>query len=165
MRHALTGRLGLIEQIGRGGAGTVWCAWDSRRRTFVAAKVLAPRSRPEASPGLVHPHVVAPHAIASHGPADEGDGPVLVMELVRGGTADQLLAEHGALPEEYVAVLLEQLLEALVAVHAAGLVHQDVKPANLLLEPTGRGRPHLRLGDFGTAVALDAPVAALGAVA
>ena len=80
------------------------------------------------------------------------------MGLVRGGTADDLLAEHGALPEDYVAILLEQLLQALEAVHAAGVVHRDVKPANLLLEPTGCGRPHVQLADFGAAVALGAPI-------
>ena len=48
--------------------------------------------------------------------------------------------------------VLEQTLEALVAVHAAGVVHRDVKPGNLLLEPTGTGRPWVRLGDFGVAV-------------
>ena len=48
-------------------------------------------------------------------------------------------------------MLLDQLLQALVAVHAAGVVHRDVKPANLLLDATGRGRPHLRLADFGVA--------------
>ena len=54
-------------------------------------------------------------------------------------------------------VVLDQVLEALVAVHAAGLVHRDVKPGNLLLEPTGTGRPWVRLGDFGIAVASGEP--------
>jgi eukaryotic-like serine/threonine-protein kinase len=70
---------------------------------------------------------------------------------VRGGTAERLLAEHGALPASYVVVLLDQLLDALAALHGAGLVHRDVKPANLLLEPTGARRPHLWLADLGVA--------------
>jgi eukaryotic-like serine/threonine-protein kinase len=79
------------------------------------------------------------------------------MRLVRGGTADRLLAGHGALPTAYVAVLLDQLLTALAGLHAAGYAHRDVKPANLLLEPTGTGRPHLWLGDLGVAARLDVP--------
>lgn len=152
MRHLCRDRLRLIDPIGEGGTGTVWRAWDARRRVFVAVKISTdPPSAPPSLAGvrLDHPHVAVPHAGggAASRPA--------VMDLVRGGTADRLLAEHGALPEEYVAVLLEQLLQALDVVHAAGLVHRDVKPANLLLEPTGSGRPHLRLGDFGVAVRLD----------
>jgi serine/threonine protein kinase len=154
VRHRLPSDLRLIDPIGEGGAGTVWRAWDPRTRAFVAAKVLAPGSTPETH-RPVHPHVlVADRVTAGHGAV------VLVMELVRGGTADQLLAEHGALPESYVAVLLDQLLQALAAVHAAGLVHRDVKPANLLLEPTGRGRPQLLLGDFDAATAYRGPSAA-----
>jgi serine/threonine-protein kinase len=77
------------------------------------------------------------------------------MDLVAGGSVADLVREHGPLPAGYAARLVEQLLLGLAAVHGAGLVHRDVKPANLLLEATGTGDPHLRLGDFGVA----APVA------
>jgi eukaryotic-like serine/threonine-protein kinase len=143
----LAGRLVLLEPIGEGGTGAVRRAWDLRRRRCVAAKLL-PRSAYDAGPPrqVTHPHVLAvdevlttPHLV------------VLVMPLARGGTADRLLAEHGALPHDYVAVLLDHLLAGLDAVHRAGLVHGDVKPANLLLAATGSGRPHLLLADFGAA--------------
>jgi serine/threonine protein kinase len=154
--QVLAGRYRLIEPIGEGATGTVWRARDRRRHRIVALKVLLPdgpssalRFVREQSLRVDHPHVIAPDGWA----ADDGVV-VLTMDLVRGGTADQLLARHGALPEDYVAVLLDQLLRALDAVHRAGLVHRDVKPSNLLLEPTGTGRPSLRLADFGVAVAI-----------
>jgi serine/threonine-protein kinase len=71
------------------------------------------------------------------------------MELVGGGSVRDLLARRGRLPEPLVAVLLAQLLDALAAVHARGVVHGDVKPANLLLR--ARPSPHLLLADFGVA--------------
>ena len=74
---------------------------------------------------------------------------MLVMALVRGGSLLVLCVDSGRLPEAYVAIVVDQLIQALVAVHAAGVVHRDVKPANLLLEATGSGRPHVRLADFG----------------
>ena len=77
------------------------------------------------------------------------------MDLVRGGSVQTLLGDHGPLPESYVAVVLDQTLQALEAIHAAGVVHRDIKPANLLLEPTGTGRPVVRVGDFGVAALVD----------
>ena len=65
------------------------------------------------------------------------------MDLVRGGSVQTLLGDHGPLPESYVAVVLDQTLQALEAIHAAGVVHRDIKPANLLLE-ADRHRPPVR---------------------
>src|SRR5690606_23162854 len=79
------------------------------------------------------------------------------MPLIGGGSVATLIADYGPLPPGFVRTLTLQLLDALTAVHAAGIVHRDVKPANLLLEPTGHGEPHLRLSDFGIAAALDEP--------
>ena len=73
--------------------------------------------------------------------------------MVPGRYARTDVVRRGPLPDSYVRVVLDQVLQALVAVHAAGVVHRDVKPGNLLLEPTGTGRPWVRLGDFGIAVA------------
>ena len=89
-----------------------------------------------------HRHVVQPTDLVTGG---------FTMDLVRGGSVAQLLARHGPLPDAYVRVVLEQTLEALVAVHASGVVHRDLKPGNLLLEPTGTGRPWVRVSDFGVA--------------
>jgi eukaryotic-like serine/threonine-protein kinase len=153
----VAGRYRLLDQVGSGGMGSVWRARDLRTGRDVALKVLGRHSSAllarfvrEQAVRVRHPHVVAPHGWAA-----EDDLVVLAMELVAGGSVADLLREHGPLDPGTCAVLVEQLLLALAAVHAAGLVHRDVKPANLLLEATGDGPPHLRLGDFGIA----APVA------
>ena len=104
----------------------------------------------EQSVRIRHPHVVAPSGWAA-----EDNLVVFTMDLVKGGSVQTLLGDHGTLPESYVAVVLDQTLQALEAVHNAGVVHRDVKPANLLLEPTGTRRPHVRLGDFGVAALID----------
>lgn len=155
--HPLAGRYVLIDQIGHGGMGSVWRAWDLRTQRWVAAKVLGQhdgsmllRFVREQSVRIQHPHVVAPSGWAA-----EDNLVVFTMDLVHGGSVQTLLGDHGSLPESYVRVLLDQTLQALDAVHSAGVVHRDVKPANLLLEPTGTARPHVRLGDFGIASLVD----------
>ena len=153
----VAGRYVLLDQVGAGGMGSVWRAWDERTRRHVALKVLGQHSSAllarfvrEQAVRVRHPHVVAPHGWAA-----EDDLVVLAMELVPGGSVADLLREHGPLDPGTAGLLCEQLLLGLSAVHGAGLVHRDVKPANLLLEATGDGPPHLRLGDFGVA----APIA------
>jgi eukaryotic-like serine/threonine-protein kinase len=153
----VAGRYRLLDQVGSGGMGSVWRAHDLRTGQDVALKVLGrhgsallARFVREQAIRVRHPHVVAPHGWAA-----EDDLVVIAMELVPGGSVADLLREHGPLDAGTAALLVEQLLMGLGAVHGAGLVHRDVKPANLLLEATGDDRPHLRLGDFGVA----APVA------
>lgn len=142
MSTLLAHRFRLLEPIGAGGSGTVWRAWDRRLRRVVAAKVL-PSYAVRAPLAPDHPHLLTPYARV-----EDGATVVAATHLVRGGTVERLLAERGALPGDYVAVLLDQLLRALAALHRAGLVHRDVKPANLLLEPTGAARPRLWLADL-----------------
>ncbi|GAA1912093.1 hypothetical protein GCM10009797_02270 [Nocardioides hwasunensis] len=153
----MAGRYRLLDQVGSGGMGSVWRAYDVRTRRHVAVKVLGQHGAAvlarfvrEQAIRVRHPHVVAPHGWAA-----EDDLVVLAMDLVSGGSVADLVREHGPLDAGTAGLLLEQLLLGLAAVHGAGLVHRDVKPANLLLEATGDGPPHLRIGDFGVA----APVA------
>jgi serine/threonine protein kinase len=150
----LAGRYQLLDRIGSGSMGSVWRARDLRTGEVVAAKVLGAHDSAmllrfvrEQSLRIRHPHVLAPTGWAA-----DDHRVVLGMDLVRGGSLDDLLAETGPLPTSYAVLLLDQLLQALVTVHAAGVVHRDVKPGNLLLEPTADGPPFLRLGDFGVAV-------------
>jgi len=153
----IAGRYVLLDQVGRGGMGSVWRARDLHSGEVVAAKVLGAHDSAtllrfvrEQSLRIRHPHVLTPSGWAA-----DDHRVVFGTDLVRGGSLDDLLTESGPLPASYVGVLLDQLLQALAAVHAAGVVHRDVKPGNLLLEPTGTGTPFLRLGDFGVAVPVE----------
>lgn len=159
MGEVFAGRYEFVEPIGHGGMGTVWIVWDIRDRTHRAAKLLSQsdagsliRFVREQSVRIDHDHLVTPR-----GWSGEDDRVLFTMDLVRGGSVHDLLGDYGALTASWTATLFDQLLLALEAVHGAGLVHRDIKPANLLLEPTGAARPHLRLGDFGVAVALNEP--------
>src|SRR5687768_3803447 len=120
----LAGRYLLIDQIGAGGMGSVWRVRDLRTKRLLAAKVLGShdsgmllRFVREQSVRIQHPHVVAPTGWAA-----EDDLVIFTMDLVRGGSVATLLRDHGPLPESYVAVVLDQTLQALAAVHAAGVV-------------------------------------------
>ncbi|MFF8906087.1 serine/threonine-protein kinase [Streptomyces olivaceoviridis] len=159
MGEVFAGRYELADPIGRGGVGAVWRAWDHRRRRYVAAKVLQQRDAHsllrfvrEQALRIDHPHVLAPASWAA-----DDDKVLFTMDLVAGGSLVHLVGDYGPLPPVFVCTLLDQLLSGLAAVHAEGVVHRDVKPANVLLEATGTGRPRLRLSDFGIAMRLGEP--------
>lgn len=159
MGEIFGGRYELVDPIGAGGSGAVWRCWDHRRLTYLAAKVLRQidaadlvRFVREQSRRVAHPHVLAPT-----GWVGEDDRVLIAMDLVRGGSVHQLISDNGPLPLPWVAVLIDQLLDALRAVHGQRIIHRDVTPGNLLLEATGRERPVLRLADFGIATSLDEP--------
>ncbi|GAA1358709.1 hypothetical protein GCM10009612_29510 [Streptomyces beijiangensis] len=99
-----------------------------------------------------HPHVLAPASWAA-----DDDKVLFTMDLVSGGSLAHVIGDYGPLPPRFVCTLIDQLLAGLAAVHAEGVVHRDIKPANILMEATGRGRPHLRLSDFGIAMRKDEP--------
>jgi len=148
----LATRYRLIERIDEGGAGEVWRARDERLDRDVAIKLLGAdaddafraRFADEArrAAAVVHPNVVMVF--------DEGtDGPdaFMVMELVPGKTLREIVAERGPLPPHEVSRLIRQVAGALDAAHAAGVVHCDVKPANVIVDREGVAK----LTDFGIA--------------
>jgi beta-lactam-binding protein with PASTA domain/tRNA A-37 threonylcarbamoyl transferase component Bud32 len=156
----LDGRYRLDSVIARGGMATVYLATDTRLDRAVAVKVMhrALADDPEfvarftreakASARLSSAEVVAVH---DYGTDRETGLAYLVMEHVRGINLRQLLQERGALPPARAVSLLEPVLRALAAAHAAGLVHRDIKPENVLLADDGR----VKVADFGLARAVE----------
>jgi eukaryotic-like serine/threonine-protein kinase len=156
----LDGRYRLDTPIARGGMATVYAATDTRLDRPVAVKVMRPglADDPEfverfarearAAARLSSPEVVAVHDQGT----DAATGTAyLVMERVSGGTLRDVLHSEGALPPARALDLLEPVLVALAAAHAAGLVHRDVKPENVLLSADGR----VKVADFGLARAIE----------
>lgn len=153
MSDTIAGRYTLIDPIARGGSGTVWRSWDQRRSHVCAAKVLRQRDSAdllrfvrEQSVKIDHPHVLAPYGWAA-----EDEHVVIAMDLSDGGTLENVIQDHGAFSDKVAEEILRQLLSALQFVHAEGWIHRDVKPANLMMDATGTGRPLARLADFGIA--------------
>ncbi|MEJ7637466.1 MAG: protein kinase [Singulisphaera sp.] len=153
------GRYEVIGVVGRGGMGLVLKAFDSPLNRFVAVKVLAPelatsgsaRQRfareARAAAAVVHEHVVAIHAV------DEAGGlPYLVMPYVAGRSLRERIERDGPLELKEILRIGMQTASGLSAAHAQGLVHRDVKPANILLE---NGVERVKLTDFGLARAVD----------
>ena len=145
------GPLLLLERIGSGTRGEVWRAWDPQLKRELAVKMLrVDPGRADAPDALLaegralarvrHPNVVMAHGLEAH------DGRLgLRMELVKGTSLELELERRGALPAGELARLARELLGALAAVHAAGVLHRDVKPANLVRDDDGRWV----LTDFG----------------
>ena len=141
-------RLEIRGEIGRGGMGQVFLAYDAHLGREVALKLCSPslsatqRARflreQELASQLSHPHLVRVH---SGGATREG-APFLVMERVEGARPLGALLDA---PLEEVLDWLEQISTALGALHAAGIVHRDVKPANVLVDARGEAK----LCDFG----------------
>jgi tRNA A-37 threonylcarbamoyl transferase component Bud32 len=148
----------VLEVVGRGGMGVVLRARDTKLLRVVAIKVLAAplaasgaaRQRfvreARAAAAVRDDHVVAIHAV------EEGPAPYLVMEFIDGVTLAALVRRGGPLEVKEVLRIGIQVASGLEAAHKQGLIHRDVKPANILLE---NGVQRVKLTDFGLARACD----------
>jgi hypothetical protein len=165
---ALGDRYRLLDRIAVGGMGEVWRASDDLLQRTVAVKVLKPEYVDE--PGFVsrfrdearHVAGLNHHGIAAVYDYGELDGtPYIVMELVHGEPLSALLAREGRLPVDTALDIAAQTAAALHAAHAAGVIHRDVKPGNILVAADGM----VKVTDFGIARAVDAvPVTRTGTV-
>ncbi|MEU7255560.1 serine/threonine-protein kinase [Streptomyces rimosus] len=160
----VAGRYRLVEEIGRGGMGTVWRSYDELLGRQVAVKRLhvSPQLEPDelarrnertrreaqSAARINHPNVVSVHDVV-----DDAGLPCIVMEYVPSVTLGDLIKEatlsDGAVPLGEVARIGRGMVAALRAAHSAGVLHRDVKPGNVLLGEDGR----VVLTDFGIAVA------------
>ncbi|MCJ7754243.1 MAG: serine/threonine protein kinase, partial [Thermoanaerobaculales bacterium] len=151
-------RFRLRRQLARGGMGSVWAAWDERLDREVALKLL-PRilvTEPAAEARfkrealamarLQHPNVVSIYDLGTFDPGVGEELPYLVMELIRGRSLNELIAE-GPAPARKAARIIEQASLALAAAHEVGVVHRDLKPSNIMVSDGG----HVTVLDFGLA--------------
>ena len=155
--HILPPRYRGPERIGHGGMGDIYSATDSVLGRVVAVKVLADRYAQDESvrerftrEALAAARLSGePNTVTIFDVGEHNGRPYIVMEYLAGGSLDDILRAEGARPPEQVFTWLEEAARALDVAHREGVVHRDVKPANLLLDAEG----HVHVADFGIASA------------
>src|SRR5215813_7262442 len=156
----LDGKYQIEQLLGQGGMGAVYRATHLGTKRTVAVKVIHPelsshkefiarfQREAEAAGRLRHPNVVD---VTDFGFAQTERGRVayLVMEYLDGCTLAEIIQEEGKLPKSWVIDILEQTCAAVDEAHRAGIIHRDIKPDNIWLEPNGRGGYTVKVLDFG----------------
>ena len=154
MGKRLFGRYRLHERLGVGGWAEVWRATDEQTGETVALKRLHPHvSRDSSARSRLRREAAAVSVIKGPGVVrvrdlvEDGDEVALVLDFVEGEPLSEILARDGSLPRRQALDIVGQVAEALAAAHAAGIVHRDVKPSNIIVDPAGEAH----LIDFGIA--------------
>jgi hypothetical protein len=159
VERTIEGRYRLDKLLGRGGMGAVYQAEDLRLHRNVAVKILGSSFFGEAqalrrfeheaqtSARLIHPNIITVH---DYGVLNTG-GAYLVMELVAGETLRSILQRDGSVRAMLTADWLEQILAAVGAAHAAGVIHRDLKPDNIFITDGDKGQKVAKVLDFGLA--------------
>ena len=163
------GKYVLEQQIGHGGMAVVFRARDDQLGRMVALKIMAPSvaSDAEFRQRFVRESKAAaavddPHIIPVFEAGDSAGVLFIAMRYVAGGDVRSLLAREGPLSVDRASAILVSVASALDAAHAAGLVHRDVKPGNMLMD-VRKGRPdHVYLADFGLTKATSGAVTLTG---
>ncbi len=163
------GRYEILTELGRGAMGAVFQARDPRIDRIVAIKTIQVTAQTneeeqeyrkrffreaQAAGKLTHPGIVTIH---DAGEAEGTRTPYIVMEYIAGSTLEKLA---GKIPQETVLALVQQIAEALEYAHSQGIVHRDVKPANIMVTDEGRAK----IADFGIAKLVHTKLTAAGEV-
>ncbi len=145
----------IVGELGRGGMGTVYLARDERLERHVALKVISPQlagdpefQRRFQSEARSAAAIDDPHAVPVYTSGSEAGQLFIAMRFVDGTDLRAVLADEGMLGPAEAAAIVANVASALDSAHAAGLVHRDVKPANILLAER-LGRRSAFLTDFG----------------
>ncbi len=158
MPNGAIGPYQLLEEVGRGAVGVVFRGFDPAIGRQVAIKIIQPGqfasseerddlklrfTREAAAAGkLSHPNIVTVYQLG-----EEGDIQYLVLELINGFSLEKTLASGQPLDQTTTVSIVTQVADALDYAHSEGVIHRDVKPANILLRPDGR----VKITDFGLA--------------
>lgn len=156
-RPAAIGRYEIVSEIARGGMGTLYVAFDPKLDRQIAIKLLNENNaelrerfarEARSAARLRHPHIVTIFDVG-----EDGGHPYIAMEYLQGQTFAELVQRHAPLTTRRKLKLVEELSDGLAFAHRAGIIHRDVKPANVMVDVNGS----VKILDFGIARRLGDP--------